>query len=158
MLSRTCEDYLFSFSTYVLPLLFRVRKNERERLEIRTRASAMRRTLGGMLTVAVLKVRLMMEANQVRMRMRMLRVNRRVVSPRRGAGTSGRSVDAPRRRRRRCRGRCRRRGRRRGRRRCLVAQHVDLVVVLVVGIRGRIAARARLATATQRKIYGTFSG
>lgn len=121
----------------------------------------MRRTLGGMLAAAVLMMRLMMEADQVRVRMRMrvrmLRMNRRVVGPRRGSRASGRSA-APRRRRRRCRGRgrCRRRRRRRGRRRRLVAQDVDLVVVLVFGIRGRVAARARLAPAAQREIYGTF--
>lgn len=117
----------------------------------------MRRTLGGMLAAAVLMMRLMMEADQVRVRMRMrvrmLRMNRRVMGPRRGSRASGRSA-APRRRRRRCRGRGR--CRRRRRRRRLVAQDVDLVVVLVVGIRGRVAARARLAPAAQREIYGTF--
>lgn len=123
----------------------------------------MRRTLGGMLAAAVLMMRLMMEADQVRVRMRMrvrmLGMNRRVVGPRRGSRASGRSA-APRRRRRRCRGRGRgrRRRRRRGRRRRLVPEHVDLVVVLVVGIRGRVAARARLAPAAQGEIYGTFSG
>lgn len=132
-------------------------------------------TLGGMLAV----VRLMVQADRVRMRMRMrmrvrmrMRMNR-VKDPWRRAA-SGQSWQSAASRRRRGRDRRRRRqGRRRGRRRrrrrrrrgrrrrrCrrwrLVAQHVDLVVVLVVGIRGCVAARARLAAAAQRKVYGTF--
>lgn len=141
-------------------------------------------TLGGML--AVLRLMVQTDRVRMRMRVRMrvrMRMNRRVEDPRwraaSGQGWQGGAADDPRRRRgrdrrrrrrhqgrRRGRGRGRRwrrrrrRGRRRrwrrGRRRRLVAQHVDLVVVLVVGVRGRVAARARLAAAAQRKVYGTF--
>lgn len=129
-------------------------------------------TLGGMLAV----LRLMVQTDRVRMRMRMrmrMLMNRRMENPgwraasgqrwQSAAPRQCRSRDRRRRRRqgrrrgrRRRRRRCRRRGRRRGRRRRLVAQHVDLVVVLVVGVRGRVAARARLAAAAQREVYRTF--